>query len=98
MHPPARTPPLDELLTKAESARGDLRAFRQDAESARFALQAAERSRVPEPEIVAGTKSSSFGGGDVGGVFTVHASRPLAASALCETPDWKRDRGRATIG
>jgi len=74
--PPA-VPALDELLTKAESARGDLRAFRQDAESARFALQAAERSRVPEPEIVAGTKSSSFGGGDVGGVFTVHATIPL---------------------
>jgi cobalt-zinc-cadmium efflux system outer membrane protein len=70
----ATVPPLDALLTQAESARGELRAFRQDAEAARFALRAAERSRVPEPEIVAGTKSSSAGGGDVGGVFTVHAT------------------------
>jgi cobalt-zinc-cadmium efflux system outer membrane protein len=73
----AAVPPLDALLTQAESIRGELRAFRQDVEAARFAVRAAERSRVPEPEIVAGTKSSSAAGGDVGGVVTVHASIPL---------------------
>jgi cobalt-zinc-cadmium efflux system outer membrane protein len=73
----ATVPPLDTLLTQAESTRGELRAFRQDIEAARFALRAAERSRVPEPEIVAGTKSSSVGGGDIGSVLTVHASIPL---------------------
>ena len=73
----ATVPPLDALLTQAESTRGELRAYRQDIEAARFALRAAERSRVPEPEIVAGTKSSSVGGGDIGSVLTVHASIPL---------------------
>jgi cobalt-zinc-cadmium efflux system outer membrane protein len=73
----AAVPPLDALLTQAESTRGELRAYRQDVEAARFALRAAERSRVPEPEIVAGTKSSSAAGGDVGSVLTVHASIPL---------------------
>jgi outer membrane protein, heavy metal efflux system len=73
----AVVPSLDALLTQAESTRGELRAYRQDTEAARFALRAAERSRVPEPEIVAGTKSSSVGGGDVGSVVTVHASLPL---------------------
>jgi outer membrane protein, heavy metal efflux system len=73
----ATVPPLDTLLTQAESTRGELRAYRQDTDAARFALRAAERSRVPEPEIVAGTKSSSVGGGDVGSVLTVHASIPL---------------------
>src|SRR6185503_10502669 len=73
----AAVPPLDALLTQAESTRGELRAYRQDIEAARFALRAAERSRVPEPEIVAGTKSSSALGGDVGSVLTVHASIPL---------------------
>jgi cobalt-zinc-cadmium efflux system outer membrane protein len=73
----AMEPPLDTMLTQAESTRGELRAFRQDIEAARFALRAAERSRVPEPEIVAGTKSSSVGGGDIGSVLTVHASIPL---------------------
>ena len=77
--PPATTavPPLDTLLTLAESTRGELRAFRQEMEAERFALRAAERSRVPEPEVVAGTKSSSIGGGDVGSVLSVHASIPL---------------------
>jgi cobalt-zinc-cadmium efflux system outer membrane protein len=73
----AAVPPLDMLLTQGESTRGELRALRQDAEAARFALRAAERSRVPEPEIVAGTKSSSALGGDIGSVFSVHASIPL---------------------
>jgi cobalt-zinc-cadmium efflux system outer membrane protein len=76
--PPAVVPTLDALLAQADSTRGELRAFRQEAEAARFALRAAERSRVPEPEIVAGTKSSSIGGGgDVGSVLSVHASIPL---------------------
>ena len=73
----AAVPALDALLTQAESTRGELRAYRQDVDAARFALRAAERSRVPEPEIVAGTKSSSALGGDVGSVLTVHASIPL---------------------
>lgn len=73
----AAVPPLDVLLSQAESTRGELRAYRQQAEAARFALRAAERSRVPEPEIVAGTKSSSAAGGDVGSVLTLHASIPL---------------------
>jgi outer membrane protein, heavy metal efflux system len=75
--PPAAVPPLEALLTQAESRRGDLRAFRQEAEAAGFALRAAERSQVPEPEIVAGTKSSSIAGGDVGSVLSVHVSLPL---------------------
>jgi cobalt-zinc-cadmium efflux system outer membrane protein len=32
---------------------------------------------VPEPEIVAGTKSSTVGGGDTGSVVAVHVSLPL---------------------
>jgi cobalt-zinc-cadmium efflux system outer membrane protein len=52
----ATVPPLDALLTQAESTRGELRAYRQDIEAARFALRAAERSRVPEPLFFGGTK------------------------------------------
>jgi cobalt-zinc-cadmium efflux system outer membrane protein len=32
---------------------------------------------VPEPEVVAGTKSSNAAGGDVGSVFSVHVAVPL---------------------
>jgi len=73
----ADVPPLEALLAQAESVRGELRAYRQEADAARLAVRAAERSRVPEPEIAAGTKSSSAAGGDIGSVLTVHASVPL---------------------
>ena len=77
-------PSLDELLTRAESTRGELRAFRDDAAAARFAVRVAERGWIPEPEIVAGTKSSSLAGGDLGSVITVHASIPLFDRAAPE--------------
>lgn len=74
---PASVPPLETLLEQAESTRGELIALRQEIESADFAARAADRRRVPEPEIVAGTKSSTFGGGDVGSVVTMRAVIPL---------------------
>jgi cobalt-zinc-cadmium efflux system outer membrane protein len=74
---PAAIPPLEALVEQAESSRGELLALRQEIESARFAERAADRRWIPEPEVVAGTKSSSVGGGDIGSVFTVHATIPL---------------------
>jgi len=46
-------------------------------DAAHFSARAADRRGVPEPEIVAGTKSSTLGGGDLGSVVTVHAVVPL---------------------
>jgi cobalt-zinc-cadmium efflux system outer membrane protein len=70
-------PALEELLNRAATVRGEPAALRQEIESAKFAARAASRRLVPDPEIVAGTKSSNFGGGDVGSVFSVHATLPL---------------------
>ena len=70
-------PSLEELLNRAEAVRGEPAALRQEIESAQLAGRAASRRLVPDPEIVAGTKSSNFGGGDVGSVFSVHATVPL---------------------
>jgi len=70
-------PTLEDLLALAEQRRGDLRALQQDVASAEFAERAAIRGLYPEPEVVAGTKSSSAGSGDIGGVFAVHATIPL---------------------
>lgn len=70
-------PSVDALVARAETTRGELRALQQEIASAEFAEQAAGRGLVPEPEIVAGTKSSSAAGGDIGGVFAVHATIPL---------------------
>jgi cobalt-zinc-cadmium efflux system outer membrane protein len=74
---PASIPIVDALVERAEAARGDLLALRKEVDAARFSAKAAERRWVPEPEIVAGTKSSTIGGGDLGSVFSVHANIPL---------------------
>jgi cobalt-zinc-cadmium efflux system outer membrane protein len=76
--PPTQAlPPIEEAFALAERKRGDLRALQQDLASAEFAERAAARGLYPEPEIVAGTKSSNAGTGDIGGVFAVHATIPL---------------------
>ena len=74
---PESLPSVDALVEHAESRRGELLALRKEVDAARLSGRAAERRRVPEPEIVAGTKSSSAAGGDLGSVFTVHATIPL---------------------
>ena len=75
--PSTAVPPVDALVERAESARGELLALRKEVDAAHFSARAADRRNVPEPEIVAGTKSSTANGGDVGSVVTVHASIPL---------------------
>lgn len=70
-------PSVDELMALAETKRGDLLALQHEIESAAFAERAAERRLVPEPEVIAGTKSSNAGSGDVGSVVTVHVAIPL---------------------
>jgi cobalt-zinc-cadmium efflux system outer membrane protein len=75
--PAPAIPAIDTLIERAESTRGELLALRKDVDAAGFAARAADRRLVPEPEIVAGTKSSTVGGGDIGSVVTVQASLPL---------------------
>jgi cobalt-zinc-cadmium efflux system outer membrane protein len=70
-------PPLEGLLERAQASRGELLALQHELEAAQFAARSADRRQVPEPEIVAGTKSSTAGGGDIGSVIAVHATIPL---------------------
>jgi cobalt-zinc-cadmium efflux system outer membrane protein len=73
----APLPAVDEMLARAQSDLPELAALRQELASADFAIRSAGRRPFPEPEIVAGTKSSNLGSGDVGGVFSVHVAVPL---------------------
>jgi outer membrane protein, heavy metal efflux system len=73
----APLPPVEALVEQAESIRGELLALRKEIEAARFSERAADRRWIPDPEIVAGTKSSTLGGGDVGSVVTIQAAIPL---------------------
>jgi cobalt-zinc-cadmium efflux system outer membrane protein len=70
-------PPVAALVEQAESIRGELLALRKEIDAARFLERAADRRRIPDPEVVAGTKSSTFAGGDIGSVVTVHATVPV---------------------
>jgi cobalt-zinc-cadmium efflux system outer membrane protein len=85
---PAQVPTVAALMELTETNRGELRALQQDFEAANLLGQAASRSRVPEPELFIGTKSSTatsgglgsaitVGEGDIGSVFGVHATIPL---------------------
>ena len=74
---PATLPAVDDLVGRAEATRGDLLALLKEVEAAQWSARAADRRRVPEPEIVAGTKSSSAGGGSIGSVFSVQAAIPV---------------------
>jgi outer membrane protein, heavy metal efflux system len=74
---PASLPIVEELVAHAESGRPELAALKREQESAAFAIQAAGRRPIPDPEVVAGAKSSNVAGGDVGTVFSVHATVPL---------------------
>ena len=70
-------PAIDALITRAETTRGEIRALQRELDAARFAQRAADRIWIPEPELVAGTKSSTVGTGELGSVVTVQASIPL---------------------
>lgn len=74
---PAAIPSTGELIARAETERGDLQALAREVDAAKFAEQAAGRRAIPEPEVVAGTKTSNAGGGDVGSVVSVHVGIPL---------------------
>jgi outer membrane protein, heavy metal efflux system len=70
-------PTVDELMAKAETSRGELVALAREFDAAAFAERAAGRRLIPEPEVVAGTKTSNAAGGDVGTVLSVHVAVPL---------------------
>jgi cobalt-zinc-cadmium efflux system outer membrane protein len=70
-------PAIEVLVERAEATRGELTALRKEIESAQVAGRSAERRWIPEPELMAGTKSSSVGNGDVGSVLGVQATIPL---------------------
>jgi outer membrane protein, heavy metal efflux system len=81
---PAPIASLDELFMRAEQTRGDVAALQREIEAAGLFEQAAARRLVPEPEVVAGSKSSSVGAGDIGSVVSLHVSIPLFDRAAPE--------------
>ncbi len=77
-------PSANELISRAMDTIPELAALKQEMVSSDFALRAASRWVIPEPEVVVGTKSSNVAGGDIGSVFSVHATVPLFDRATSE--------------
>jgi cobalt-zinc-cadmium efflux system outer membrane protein len=74
---PLMLPSLQELIARAEAVRADWIALQRERDAAVFMSQSADRRRIPEPEVMAGTKSSSAGNGDVGTIVGVQVNLPL---------------------
>ena len=93
---PARSPlpAATDLVAQAEAARPDLLALDRDIESARLAGDAAARSRIPEPEVVAGLKTTSVGDDRQGSVVSIAASIPLFDRAR---PERARAEARSLV-
>jgi cobalt-zinc-cadmium efflux system outer membrane protein len=75
--PSPMLPTVEELAARAETSRGALVAQARELDAAGFAERAAGRRSIPEPELVAGTKTSNASGGDVGSIVSVHVTVPL---------------------
>lgn len=75
--PAGALPTVDELMARAETTRGEFLALSRELDAAGFAERAAGRRAIPEPEVVAGTKSSNAAGGDIGSIVSVHLTVPL---------------------
>jgi outer membrane protein TolC len=65
----------EALVARALAQRRDLNALERDLEAVRLGRRAADRVRVPEPELTAGLKNSDRGG--TGGIFSVAVAIPL---------------------
>jgi outer membrane protein, heavy metal efflux system len=70
-------PEVASLIETAEHNRGEQLALQREKEAARLFAEASGRRKIPEPELLVGTKSSSALGGDVGSVISVQAVIPL---------------------
>ncbi len=74
---PTALPTVERVIERGDSTREELVALRKELDAAQFSARAADRRRLPEPEIVAGTKSSTINGGDIGSVLTIQAIMPF---------------------
>src|SRR5262245_10767549 len=75
---PSRAPvPSVEELVMRTAGRAGLAALQREIDAEVLAERVALKRRVPEPEVVGGTKSSDAGLGGVGTVFSLHVTLPL---------------------
>jgi cobalt-zinc-cadmium efflux system outer membrane protein len=87
-------PGVDDLVARARAARTDLLALSRETEAAQLQGRAAARSRIPEPELVAGLKTATAGDDRHGSVFSLNFAVPLFDRAQ---PERARADARARL-
>lgn len=95
--PPPQPVPVsvDALMTRAVSARAELRALRRSAERADLESEAARRARRPAPTLFGGLKrADAESRRDRGGVFGLTVSLPLFDAGSREAARWTAERVR----
>jgi cobalt-zinc-cadmium efflux system outer membrane protein len=85
----------EALITKASSARAELRALQQLAERATFEGDAARRARRPSPTVFGGLKrADDVAGRDTGAVFGLSVAVPLFDTGGRDAARWTAERAR----
>ncbi len=88
-------PALDGLVTRAASARAELRALQRSAERAALEADVARRARLPSPTLFGGLKRADADAGrERGGVFGVSVSVPLFDAGGRDAARWAAERAR----
>jgi cobalt-zinc-cadmium efflux system outer membrane protein len=88
-------PPIDSLMTRATSARAELRALQQLGERATLEADAARRARLPSPTVFGGVKRADDASGrETGGVFGLNVALPLFDTGGRESARWEAERLR----
>ena len=89
------TTPIETLLTRATSTRAELRALQQLRERAAFEAEAAQRARLPSPNLFGGVKrADGVTGRETGGVFGLSVALPLFDAGGREAARWEAERAR----
>lgn len=85
----------DALMTRAVSARAELRALQRSGQRAAFESEAARRSRLPAPTVFGGLKRADVETGrDRGGIFGVSLSLPVFDSGRRDVARWTAEAAR----
>jgi cobalt-zinc-cadmium efflux system outer membrane protein len=89
---PATTPALEDLLTRAMSARSDYRAGQRNLARYQIEEQAARRLRIPEPQVWAGVKRADVTSGIGPNPFADVTHTGVAASLSVPLPLFNNGR------
>jgi outer membrane protein, heavy metal efflux system len=95
IEPRQPVPSADVLVTRATSARAELRALQQAAQQATAEAEAARRTRLPAPTVFGGLKRADVDTGrERGGVFGVTVGVPLFDTGGREAARWSAEGAR----